>query len=513
MKQIIRIIVALTLALAIGVGVVVGAILIMPERFDKVYFGAMADKYERLRNVDGEKIIIIGGSSVAFGVNTEMMENYLGRPVVNFGLYGPLGTTIMLDLTRGHINEGDIVVIAAEPDHQTMSMTFNGEGFWQCCDSDFTMLFKLRGDKIGQMLGSFWTYAQKKLNFFHYGKAQPNDVYSHSSFNERGDMVFRRNDVDMDEWFDDEVLIDLDPSIIDDEFIDYVNEYVAYCEKQGATVYWSYPPMNILAVQQDYEERLVYATYLREHLDCEVISNLDDYILWPGYFYDTNYHVNTRGMSVHTANLTQDIVNMINGGGKVNMRLDAPLTRPDGTSLEPSHDPSNEPPQGGAVTETDAEEMTETEETTETVEATPAPKGTSTDAQYFKTEAINESSLRIIGVTDAGKDRKELEVPWEVNGVTVTELADGAFDGCTKLTTIRIQSNITRITLGAFDGAPALSGIYIDSEGQNVLIPGKDLFDNVPSRCKVYVSREHYGSFIADYFWGNYNDRIEIADK
>ena len=67
--------------------------------------------------------------------------------------------------------------------------------------------------------------------------------------------------------------------------------------------------------------------------------------------------------------------------------------------------------------------------------------------------------------------------------------------------------------MGAFDGAPALTGIYIDAEGQNVLIPGKDLFDNVPTRCKVYVSRQHYGSFIADYFWGNYNDRIKISDK
>lgn len=508
MKKTIRIIVALALACALGVGIVVGAVLIMPQRFDKLYFGAMADKYERLRTVEGEKIVVIGGSSAAFGVNSEMMENYLGRPVVNFGLYGPLGTTIMLDLTRGHIHEGDIVVIAAEPDHQTMSMTFNGEGFWECCDSDYTMLFKLRGDKIGEMIGSFWTYAQKKLNFYRYGKAQPSDVYSHSSFNERGDMVFRREDVGMDDWFDDEVLIDLDPDIIDDEFIDYVNDYVAYCERQGATVYWSYPPMNILAVQQSYDERLEYATYLREHLDCEVISNIDDYILWPGYFYDTNYHVNTRGVSVHTANLTQDIVNVIGDGEKVDMTMDAPLTRPNGTSLEPSHDPSNEPA-------ADATETEETEETTETVETTPVPvvKGSSVDAQYFVTETIDDSSLRIVGTTEAGKARKELEVPWEIGGVTVTEIGDGAFDGCGKLTTISIQSNITRILLGAFDGAPALSGIYIDAEGQNILVPGKDLFDNVPSRCKVYVSRTHYGSFIADYFWGNYNDRIEIGEK
>ena len=125
MKQTIRIIVALALALVLGITVIVAAVLIMPERFDEVYFGEMADKYERLRTVEGEKVVIIGGSSVAFGVNSERMERYLGRPVVNFGLYGPLGTTIMLDLTRGHIHEGDIVVMPAAGGSDKLSLTIS----------------------------------------------------------------------------------------------------------------------------------------------------------------------------------------------------------------------------------------------------------------------------------------------------------------------------------------------------------------------------------------------------
>lgn len=508
MKKTVITILALLIAVLLGLDIIVGAVLLMPERFDEVYFGEMADKYDRLRLAGDNKIVIIGGSSVAFGVNSQMMEDYLERPVVNFGLYGPLGTTIMMDLTKGHIHEGDIVILAPECDEQTMGMTFNGEGFWQCCDSDFTMLFKVPFSKWGEMLGSFWTYAQKKLEFYRYGKAQPNDVYSHSSFNQRGDMVFNRRDVDMDDWFDSEVLINLNTEIIEDEFIDYVNDYVRYCERRGATVYWSYPPMNILAVQQAYEERLEYASYLAEHLDCQVISNIDDYILWPGYFYDTNYHVNTRGVSVHTANLTQDIMNMIGKGEKVVMKLDAPLTRPDGTSLEPSHDPSNEPPE-----DTEAEDTEDTTET-EVAAATPAPvvKGSSKDAQYFLTEEVGDGTLRTIGVTDEGKALKELEVPWEIDGMTVTELGGNTFEGCNKLTTIYIQSNITRVLNNGFDGCPALTSIRIDNEGQNILVPGKDLFEKVAPRARVQVARNKYGTFIADYFWGNYNDRIEILE-
>ena len=90
MKKTVTTILALLIAVLLGLDIIVGAVLFMPERFDEVYFGEMADKYDRLRLAGDNKIVIIGGSSVAFGVNSQMMEDYLERPVVNFGLYGPL---------------------------------------------------------------------------------------------------------------------------------------------------------------------------------------------------------------------------------------------------------------------------------------------------------------------------------------------------------------------------------------------------------------------------------------
>lgn len=497
MKKTLKVILSVTAALLLGLIVVVQTVLMLPKQFDEVYFGELTTKYQRLRNIQEPKVVVISGSSVAFGVNSALMEQQLGMPVVNFGLYGPLGTTIMMDLTRGHINEGDIIILAPETDEQTMSMYFNGEAFWECCDSDFTMLFKLRGDKIGEMIGSFWDYAAQKLDFYRYGKPQPNDVYNSSSFDNRGDMIFTRNKVNMDDWYDTEVLIDLDTGIIEQEFIDYVNEYVAYCEARGAKVYMSFPPMNILAVKQDYNERLAYATFLRENFDCELISNIDDYILYPGYFYDTNYHVNDRGVPVHTANLTQDILNVLGRPSPVDILRQPPLTRANPTSLEPSYEPEAE------------EEVVEEEVVEETVPEQPEEKGSSQHAEYFLTEPC-DTGLRIIGTTEAAKSMTELEIPWEIGGVKVTELGSNAFSGCQKLTTIHIQGNLSRILNNAFDGAPALSSIRIYTEGGNILVPGKDLFENVPSRAKIQVTKEYYGSFIADYFWGNYRDRIEM---
>ena len=95
-----------------------------PSQFSDTFVGELDEKIERLHSIDEPKIIIIGGSSAAFGINSQLMEEYTGMPVVNLGLYAALGTKLMLDLSRSGIGEGDIVVIAPELDPQTYSLYF-----------------------------------------------------------------------------------------------------------------------------------------------------------------------------------------------------------------------------------------------------------------------------------------------------------------------------------------------------------------------------------------------------
>ncbi len=536
MSKTMKCVVAVVLAALLSALVCFVTVLLIPSQFDHLYFGELADKYARLRSFDREnKIVVIGGSSVAFGLDSQMMEENTGYPTVNFGLYGPLGTAIMMDLTRGHINEGDIVILAPETDHQTMSMYFNGEGMWECCDSDFTMLFKVRSRDWGEMLGSFWTYACKKYQFYLFGKAKPDGVYGHDSFDEYGDIVYRRDSNVMDGWYDTEVPVDLDVSIIDEEYIDFVNKYIHYCERQGATVYFSWPPINALAVQQELDGILEYATFVRENFDAPLISNITQYIMFPGFFYDTNYHLTDRGVIVHTARLIQDLENVMGDGHKVDIVLpDVPVAENAGFSGEPTGEidrgamplpkgrnnanagafapPPGTLPGGDLIDGQPDAEADETEPTptpAPTPVPTPEPVGSSRDAAYFTTESFNEG-LMIVGVTDEGKKQSELEIPWLIDGQKVVAIGSNALDGCTALRDLYIQKNINRIMQNAFDGAPRLRSIHIDNkDGASILIPGTGLFDNVPNTTKVYVPADSYGLYLGDYFWGNYNDRLE----
>jgi hypothetical protein len=84
------------------------------------------------------------------------MEEMLGMPVVNFGLYATLGTKLMLDLSREYINEGDIIVIAPETDAQTYSLFFNAEAAWQAADGELSLLPKIAKENFSSMIGGAW---------------------------------------------------------------------------------------------------------------------------------------------------------------------------------------------------------------------------------------------------------------------------------------------------------------------------------------------------------------------
>ena len=126
MKTVFKII-ALVLAVIIPlISVPLVAVFSAPE-FQDSFVGALDSKVDRLMNTEEDKIVIVGGSSVAFGYDSDIIEKYVGMPVVNFGLYAALGTKLMLDLSREGIRDGDIVILAPELDSQTLSMYFSAE--------------------------------------------------------------------------------------------------------------------------------------------------------------------------------------------------------------------------------------------------------------------------------------------------------------------------------------------------------------------------------------------------
>ncbi|MBR1712213.1 MAG: hypothetical protein IJ722_02265 [Alloprevotella sp.] len=78
------------------------------------YLFAYNDKLSRLEQTDTPRVILVGGSNIAFGVSSEMIEDSLHCNVVNMGLHAGLGVRYTLRDYLRFIRPGDIVVFQIE---------------------------------------------------------------------------------------------------------------------------------------------------------------------------------------------------------------------------------------------------------------------------------------------------------------------------------------------------------------------------------------------------------------
>ena len=310
---------------------VAGSLAFLPDAYgDSTFLSELADKYELLRNTEEKKIVLLGGSSVAFGFDSAVMEKATGYKVVNFGLYATLGTKMMLDLSESSLREGDIVVLAPELDPQTMSLYFNATSAWQALEKDYSMLPKLHSDCYDELAGGLFTHLTEKYKVaFGTEPKEQTGVYTHQSFNAYGDISYERPYNTMKREYDPTQTIVLSSSIVSEDFADYVNAYIRKAEKKGAKVLFSYCPMNSSAMDPSTDDASLsaFAAYLDSTFDFEIISDARDSILDSGYFFDTNYHLNDAGVQVHTQRLTNDILKYL---GREGEQLTADLPEPPG---------------------------------------------------------------------------------------------------------------------------------------------------------------------------------------
>ena len=154
--------------------------LLIPRQFDDTYYGELREMYQNLSATEGNKIVSVGTSSVAFGVDSALLTQELNRcgldyTVCNFGLYGTLGTKVMLDLSLDQIEEGDIVILSPELDGQVMSLYFSGSEVWYAIENDLDMFCKIP-DK-GNLMGSYPGYIAQIVRFYRSGKPTGSGIY------------------------------------------------------------------------------------------------------------------------------------------------------------------------------------------------------------------------------------------------------------------------------------------------------------------------------------------------
>ncbi len=288
---------------------VIGVVYLAPVDQD-TYIGATVEKQELLRETGQPRIVFIGGSSLAFGLDSRMIRERTGFNTVNMGLHGGLGPLYYVNEVKPHLREGDILILILEYEFYT-GLYFDG----RTTLNELTIFYPravlyFSPEHFGSFFGNLPITFQRRLRGL-MTEPGKKDAYTYvrSGFNEHGDYV-KHLGVPPKIESTYPVLVDE----IDKRVVDLIKDLREFCGEKGVPLFLSFPP---IMVQETYPGHIqAYSTgddvkkmfeefFLEEikPLDIETIGRPGDFVYPVEYFFDTIYHLNETGRRVRTEKL------------------------------------------------------------------------------------------------------------------------------------------------------------------------------------------------------------------
>lgn len=438
---------------------------LQPNTYEDTYYAELPLKVARLEQIPGKRVVVIGGSSVAFGIDSKLMEQELGMPCVNFGLYAAFGLKPMLDLSLGGLHRGDIVVIAPETTSQMYSGYCGYDYLLQAFEDRIGLLIGLGPEYYPGLVSKVPGYIRDAKQLRNMGGASGAGVYSLTSFDEYGDIVYPRPENVMEKGYLEDNPPELRKEIVTQDFLDMINDYVFAARCRGAKVFFSFCPVNALALEAaDEAEQAAFVQALRDGLNCPVLSPLSDRVMDAGFFYDSNYHLNDIGARYNTLLLVSDV-----------QRVQGNMHQ---TAAALPHPP--------VLQRNDA------------VISSGVQDGIAYD--------VTARGVIVTGLDEQGKSQQILSIPEMIEEADVIAVASAAFSG-SLAEEIVLPPTITQLPGRLFAGMDQLTKATILSETLPEV--GDELLLEANPGIRIFVPSDLYGSYITDYFWGAYAGQME----
>ncbi len=267
---------------------------------DENYMAAGVDKHRLLVSVPSPRIILIGGSNTAFSMDSQIMAQHYGMPVINMGLSVNLGLRYMLNEVRPALRDGDILLIFPEYAHFS-DVLLDGNALelgalirscHECISGISTPI-----QAYHVVVGLFQALEGDILRSFKNTDSHHSPVYYRHSFNAWGDMVAHLDQPVPDGFASAIPKIEVS---FPNPAVELLNTFNRSLNGAGVQVFLVYPaiPINIYKAQQ--ENFITLDKLIKTDIEFPVIGTPKDFIYASKYFYDTTYHLGREGRELHT---------------------------------------------------------------------------------------------------------------------------------------------------------------------------------------------------------------------
>lgn len=285
------------------------------------YTAAMEDKHQRAHSIGSPKIILAGSSNAAFNLNSEMIQNEFGIPVVNTALILSFGLDFMLNEIEDLAEEGDFVFlfftyfVDLEGLYDSKK---NVASYYPRAENYFrTDLRKELASHVRSTQGNTWNWIYTNLlgrerQIFEIDKFIA--VYKRENFNTFGDFIGHHGMQSKPE---------LDQrGIIEYQFwgdgINRLNRFYAEMEKRGVSLFYVYTAYPYSEFEKNGEVLEAIHQDMTEGLDFPVLGRPDTFLFEDDFFFDTVYHLTEEGARQRT----ELLIDLIYDQRQVNSALD-----------------------------------------------------------------------------------------------------------------------------------------------------------------------------------------------
>lgn len=276
------------------------------------FAAAMIDKQDLLQRTNSPKVIVIGGSSVAYGVDTQLMSDSLGLPVLNMSYQYFLGSDFLFRQVAESLNKGDKVIASFE-----YMVTKEGDKKEQLRAASYypKAIEWIEFETIPQYISSWLRFRIdlfRKVILRLYDRTPFNptvddteSTFFRGAINSHGDLVSHLNN--------DPLQFAMCNTTKDSAFypvIENVSHYTNLLRKKGVEVYYTFPPYEESSFASDKPLVDTLINQFSKYPNIILLDSPYDNKYPNSYFQDMCYHLNAVGRRERTINLVQDFKNV-----------------------------------------------------------------------------------------------------------------------------------------------------------------------------------------------------------
>ena len=276
-------------------------------------------KQQLIKDTPSPKVVILGGSNVAFGIDSKTISDSLHLPVINAGLHAGLGLRFIMDNNIPFLRKGDVLVIMPEYDHFN-----NADGEPLTCGmipyfASFNELKKLNHSQLRNVmkgfgrvtLTSFVSGCKKRGVLMFLGEKKEDGIFKYrkSGFNEVGDEVSHWTlapETNFDGNTNKKETRQIDSTFVTEFLMD-----VSILKQRGVKVILFPPAIYDAAFVADNEYICAVSNVLSK-MGIPFQCDNKRFTYGKDEMYDTIYHLNKDGVDANTQNIIKSLEVILN---------------------------------------------------------------------------------------------------------------------------------------------------------------------------------------------------------